>query len=175
MFDSFHLSCFLRSSVNWLADISLWSMKLTARDKVNDQLTEYLGNTWTISKFQLVLLVGGMLEKSDRLRAGESVRFGAWLTWEILCSSVPKNQYKILNSSKQFFKANFLRAIKEYEWVWPRKVNYQWLVYKVDKGHPIISNHRCRSRPISDSLQKFGLIYPGTRLPFPPFPSPLPP
>ena len=29
MFDSFHLSCFLSSSVSWLADISLWSMKLT--------------------------------------------------------------------------------------------------------------------------------------------------
>ena len=77
MFDSFHLSCFLRSSVNWLADISLWSMKLTARDKVNDQMTEYLGKTWTNRKFQLRLLVGGMFEKSDRLRAGESVRFGA--------------------------------------------------------------------------------------------------
>ena len=77
MFDSFHLSCFLRSSVNWLADISLCSMKLTARDKVNDQMTEYLGKTWTNRKFQLRLLVGGMFEKSDRLRAGESVRFGA--------------------------------------------------------------------------------------------------
>ena len=29
MLDSFHLSCFLSSSVSWLADISLWSMKLT--------------------------------------------------------------------------------------------------------------------------------------------------
>jgi len=114
MFDSFHLSCFLRSSVNWLADISLWSMKLTARDKVNDQLTEYLRKTWTNSKYQLRLLVGGMLEKSDRLRAGESVRFGAWLTWRFLCSSVHINQYKILISSKQFFKANFLSAIREY-------------------------------------------------------------
>ena len=26
-------------------------------------------------------LVGGMLEKRDLLRAGESVRLGAWLTW----------------------------------------------------------------------------------------------
>ena len=77
MFDSFHLSCFLRSSVNWLADISLWSMKLTARDKVYDQLTQnILGKLGNI-KYQLGLLVGGMLEKSDRLRAGESVRFGA--------------------------------------------------------------------------------------------------
>ena len=170
MFDSFHLSCFLRSSVNWLADISLCSMKLTARDKVNDQLIEYLRKTW---KYQITTwltcrgYVGEKWSPQSR-RVGE-----VWCLTNLKNSLLNGiNQYKILISSKQFFKAMQLESM---HWVWPRKVNYQWLVYKVDKGHPIISNHRCRSRPISDSLQKFGLIYPGTRLPFPPFPSPLPP
>lgn len=51
MEDSFHLRCFLRSLCSWWADISLWSMKL---------------------------MVGGMLENRDCLRAGESVRVGFW-------------------------------------------------------------------------------------------------
>ena len=51
MVDSFHLRCFLRSMCSWWADISLCSMKL---------------------------MVGGMWEKRDCLRAGESVKFGDW-------------------------------------------------------------------------------------------------
>ena len=53
--DSFHLRCFLRSLCSWWADISLWSMKL---------------------------MVGGMLENSDCLRAGESVKVGFWEIWD---------------------------------------------------------------------------------------------
>ena len=45
---------------------------------VNDYLFVTRDKSYNVYKNNL--LVGGMFENSDRLRAGESVRLGAWLT-----------------------------------------------------------------------------------------------
>ena len=76
MVESFHFRCFLRSVCNWWADVSLCSMKLMA---------------------------GGMWEKSDCRRAGESVKFGVCEVFKTVIISIAGND-SCYNFRKYFHK-----------------------------------------------------------------------